>query len=64
MKEPWPEGTFIQMRAVLGIKGSVWMVESVGKTCYTLLRDDGSNKRKILIFANQDNWEEVPVNVK
>lgn len=64
MKEPWKEGTFIQVRPVLGITGSVWIVDIVGASFYVLVKDDGRQRRKILSFANQDNWEEVPLNVK
>ncbi len=60
MKEPWQVGTYIQVRPILGIKGDVWQVETVENGWYQLCRDDGSNKRKILRFENQDNWEEVP----
>ena len=59
MKEPWKEGTFIRMRPVLGIEGSVWIVDIVGNGFYILLKDDGRSRRKVLNFANQENWEEV-----
>ena len=76
-KEPWKEGTFIRMRPVLGIEGSVWVVgngfyillkddgrsvwvvDIVGNGFYILLKDDGRGRRKVLNFANQENWEEV-----
>jgi hypothetical protein len=50
------------MRAVLGITGDLWQVEMVGPDHYTLLHEkshNGSERRKILNFTNQHNWEEV-----
>lgn len=50
------------MRAVLGITGDLWMVELVGNDHYVLLNEKqygGKERRKILNFTNQTNWEEV-----
>lgn len=47
------------MRPVLGIKGDNWVVEIVCDAWYVLLRDDNSDKRKILRFDAAENWEEV-----